>query len=229
MNKIMYSLVSFVWIILIIFPYGYYSQYLLYPHISNAFYLVVIFVFALIPVIILLFARLLKKEKMKSLILLLTGLVFLNVISTVVLLSLSPKESIFYPIISKTTAVENYLDIDENIVEEENKKRILYCFPEKIPEFANNTEYYYWADTFSDSVKISVSWDLEENIYNNTKTSSSGSRLVYDDLIVFRHIVSDECCLVSVFDDDKKRVTYLYLQGDLISSEDIEFWQSLYY
>ena len=208
MKKFFGGIYSFLWVALILVPIFYYAQKMKFPVICPGIITKIITVIVLLfPFIFFLIARITKKEKIFSIIFL--ALFLFNLLFTCIFtFGFAHNTPFFYPIISYTDSIDDYLVIDDDVLYV-NTDDLFNVFPEKVPNEATSRNYEYYCDIPSNTVKIFAKWVLPENEYWTEK-----SRLIsnYNENSFFDY-GSLIYTLVVEFNDKEKSICYIYEQG----------------
>ena len=126
--------------------------------------------------------------------------------------------TLFYPLTSTTTDIENYLIIEDNLAESEYEY-INRVFPEKIPDNATDVEYYYHCNWIWD-YRIEVKWRLprEEYLADKEKTLSlfGGNSTVENGNSSFNYIFDMYGYTAKKeFDDNECLISYVFVSKSL--------------
>ena len=118
--------------------------------------------------------------------------------------------TMLYPMASYTENADNYLQIEDEFVETD-QRYIDEFFPSSIPESAENVKYCYYGSLYGDYF-IAASWELPENEYVSLKTKVLASKsYTQDDEGYSYNIFGDEKYSASIdFDDAKHKVCYSF-------------------
>ncbi len=129
-------------------------------------------------------------------------------------LGFEAKEPVFYPLISQTNKVENYLIIDNGVINEENEKMLRDIFPKSIPNEASEITYDYFYGAGDFSMSISAKWKLPYEIYNKNRKNYKLTELKeMKNSYIYTEYSSITSCFCSViFYDDDQAIEYKFQQ-----------------
>ena len=131
-------------------------------------------------------------------------------------LGFKAREPVFYPLISQTNKVSNYLEIDNGVVDEEDEKMLRDVFPKSIPEEATEITYDYFYGAGDFSISILAKWKLPYEIYNKYRNDYKSTELKKtENAYIYTEYSNTTTCFCSViFYDDIQTVEYKFQQDN---------------
>lgn len=207
-KKIVWVIISLLWVIMILTPIVYYASKLKFPVICPGIVSKIITaILILLPVIFIVIAKVSKKENVVLSVFIICTV--LNLVSIwVFTFGFTADVSFFYPVVSYTDSKENYLVIDENVLYAEDK--VFAVFPDSIPNEAEDIDYEYYCEMSSNTVQIIARWTLPNEEYQLEKSRMS---VGYKETSVYDYS-SFAYNLTVEFDDTSNSVIYKCEQGD---------------
>lgn len=213
MNRHLKHLIFVIWIIIWTLPIAYYTFSLRFPKITGGF---VAYLILFVPISIPCLFLCIKKRKVALDII----FVILFVLSVIYVycstLGFEAREPVFYPLVSQTNEVSNYLEIDNGVVDEENEKMLREVFPKSIPEEATEITYDYFYGAGDFSISILAKWKLPYEIYNeyrndykSTELKKTGNAYIYTE-----YSDTTTCFCSVIFYDDNQMIEYKFQQDN---------------
>lgn len=204
----MWIITSFMWVFFLLLPYVFYASKIQHPKLAGGFIVkIILIVMITLPAFIKLIGNRFNKNKL--VLKFFIGCIVLRFLSVLAFtFAFTVKDPFFYPIVSYTDSIKDYLVLDDNIVYV-SYDELYYVFPEKIPREAQNVIYRYYCDTSSNTMEINAEWGLPEEDYYIEKVRINGSKYgsvyTYGNSFAYRLAVE--------FDDEKKSIRYVFEQG----------------
>lgn len=182
MNNRTRTILSVLWLLLVTIPIIVTVCNLRFPAFDyRRFGQIIIPLFLILPLVSVIYSvAVYKSEKAHKIIdsLLVLGLVFEMICTTICTFGFRNYNNDLYPLVSTTEELENYLVIEKRF-EESDRKYILQVFPEKIPEDATETSYYYRCTAFG-IYDIKGRWKLPYEKYIFERNRIISNELLYD-------------------------------------------------
>ncbi|MBQ6874327.1 MAG: hypothetical protein IJO24_08565 [Clostridia bacterium] len=221
-NKIAVSL-SAIWVAWVYIPLILCVARLEYPKMTDSVFGIVFMLILCVPSVVCLiysfFCKFEYKKVLYKIIYAFFAIFFIsNTVFTFINVLCFEDVNVFYDVISETTKAENYLKIDDGIIDDETLEVVKYVFPEKIPDGAQNVEYYYLGDPGGFSMAIYADWQLNVEEYSQERIRYKSPGKIVDGVCYYSHS-SEERYLIIGFDDATGTVKRTFLYGDYAPTE----------
>lgn len=202
-----------IWITVWVLPIAYYVLSLRFPKITGG---IIGYLVLFVPII---FPCLFLCVKKRNVVL---NIIFVILFSLSVIyvycstLGFEAREPVFYPLISQTNKVSNYLEIDNGVLDEENEKMLRDVFPKSIPEEATEITYDYFYGAGDFSISILAKWKMPYEIYNKYRNDYKSTELKkIENAYIYTKYSNTTSCFCSVtFYDDNQTIEYKFQQDN---------------